>query len=116
MPTRRVDYEALIAVYDRISRSRSLTAEESASLDAIIVRRQVADRTARYRAKHKERVNERERNRRAKNPEAKREADRRHTEKNSAKLARKAKAWREANPDKVKAYLNRKRDQDCAAK
>lgn len=99
------DYDGAIDFYVTLERQRSLTDEERDRLHQLVRRQAQCLAGARYRAKHADRVAASREAWRAKPKNKKKAAVRRsdYYQANRVKEQRSAKAWREANPDKVAA-------------
>lgn len=105
------DYAGMIAVYDQISRSRPLTAEEEERLLYLVKREKAVVRERRYRERHKERLAAEKKayyQTPAGRAAIKRANDRAYIRHHADKL-RRAKEWREKNPDKWQVHVEKKR-------
>jgi non-homologous end joining protein Ku len=104
MAGKPVDYDGMISVYNKINKTRALTAEEAERLAHIIDRKLKIVSERRYRDKNKDKIAKRtKRYLKTKKGKAKtkRANDNSYARHREDKL-RRSKEWREKNPDKVK--------------
>lgn len=104
----RKQMEDALSYYEEQEKIRALTYSERDRQRVLVERLKRAEATARYRARNDAKVKAAMADWRARNKEKNNKKDRQRYRDNPEHYARKARAWREANPEKVKIDNDRK--------
>lgn len=110
MGGKRTDYAGMISVYEEINKKRALTEEEQERLIYLVKREKDVARERRYRERNKARLAEIKKAY-YQTPEGKaaiKRANEKAYQRHKADRLRRAKEWREKNPEKYQAHVDKK--------